>query len=151
MNDNEILLRVCHRTSESAALELGKLNDSSCEKCFRTIAALVLAGINPNDCGFEVDQSTFKRMRDYLEDRAQVQNMGAFWRHIQNLIPEKMDNDLYGSKEFFEWFKEFNFDLTPYSQARARYQRYLSIYYHLPYSFANILSFFYNIRGIKVE
>jgi len=99
-------LRVCLKRRR----EHEKLNCSNCEKCFRTIAPLVLAGLDPNSYDFEVDASTFQSMRAMFEKgEFDNESIEAYWKPIQRMIPESLDRNPYNSKAFFEWLR--NYDL----------------------------------------
>ena len=100
---------------------------SKCEKCLRDITGLALENIDLTKCGFNADKETFAFIKQsFIEGtlykkKLLIQTKGEFiggesdlffWKDIQKHIPETMDYDLYNSKEFFEWFK--NFDITGY-------------------------------------
>ena len=98
-----------------------------CMKCMRSIAGLSLENVDPNLCGFNVDLETFDFFKqgfiegNYLKSiipiRTKASILGKadelfFLKDIQKNIPETIDHDLYNSKEFFQWFK--NFDIAEY-------------------------------------
>ena len=84
------------------------LNCCECEKCFRTIAGLSLEGIDPNSSGFTVNEATFEKMRQMLTDEESTNETKTFlWTDIQRHIPERIEQDFYGSKAFFEWLKNY--------------------------------------------
>lgn len=142
LKDNKLLLRVCLDPEHARE----KLNCSSCEKCFRTIVPLVLAGIDPNNCGFKVDNSTFKLMKSMFEKKKVNDMPQREWRALQAMIPDKIENDLYGSREFFEWFKGIDLNLT-----QKDVWIYRDLYNRLPYSISRWLDkFFYKI-GIDIH
>ncbi len=103
-------------------------NCGKCEKCFRTIIGLVVEGIDPNKCGFNnVDDRTFDLIKEsfnkktllgrkwIVEARSDLEDRIAmlfFWKDVQENMPEVIDNDLQGCKEFSEWFRSF--DITEY-------------------------------------
>ena len=140
IESNELTLRVCLKSN----LIDGNLNDSTCEKCLRTIASLVLAGFDPNECGFKVDESTFTNMRSFWENR-KTSLMGSNWREIRALIPDKLDFDLYGSKEFFEWFRDFDFNST------EKNWFFTDLYMWLPYRLARLIDTLYKKADINVH
>lgn len=138
-NDN-LTLRVCLR---SPFLD-GNINDSTCEKCFRTIASLSLAGIDPNTCGFSVDESTFIDMKTYWE-KANFSHPGYHWTQIKNAIPLEIEHDLFGSKKFFDWFRDFDFKTT------QKVWFFTDLYNLLPYQLARPLDMFYKKFRINVH
>ena len=102
LEKDNLKLKVCTHKSYRA-----KLNDSTCEKCIKTIASLVLAGIDPNICGFDVDETTFQRLKEYVVNdlhRSRFYPLDV-WIRFQKSLPEQIEDDMYGSKEFFDWFK----------------------------------------------
>ena len=140
VENNELTLRVCLKSK----LIDGNLNDSTCEKCLRTIASLVLAGVDPNECGFKVDKSTFPNMKSFWEKRKTF-GVDHTWREISTLIPDQYDFDYYGSKEFFEWFKDFDFKII------EKNWFYTDLYMRLPYRLARLLDTIYKKLDINVH
>lgn len=121
-------LRSCH----SQHLEY---NCGLCEKCLRTIDNLVLEGIDPAKCNFNIQDGIFDLIRNYF-NRGLIpwgDDPFFFWQDIQNNIPDDLDeNKMYNSKEFFEWFK--GFDLSNYKyKGNNKLSRYLKIYYLTKY------------------
>ena len=107
-------LRVCY--SQHSNYNCGR-----CEKCLRTITALVLEGIDPKNCNFDVDEKIFRYIKDCLvKGKLKLLEDEIFmWRDIQKHIPEQYNNDMPGSKEFFMWFK--GFDLSKYQMNKLRH------------------------------
>ena len=99
-------LRVCKRSH----LIDDCLNDNICEKCLRTIVTLVFAGVDPNECGFRVDESTFELIKKKWKSKNVSNYFESAWWELQAIIPEDMDFDIYGSKAFFEWFRDYEVD-----------------------------------------
>jgi len=66
-------LRVCYSELRD------QFNCSNCEKCFRTILGLVLAGQNPNNFGFNVDQKFYGKMITTIEQGSASKGMNYFW------------------------------------------------------------------------
>jgi hypothetical protein len=137
---DNLTLRVCLRSP----LNKGSINDSTCEKCLRTIASLTLAGVDPNICGFHVDDSTFRSMKIYWEN-ARFSHPGYHWNQIKNSIPAKIEHDIYGSKKFFDWFRDFDFMKT------EKNWFYVDLYNSLPYKIAKQLDKAYQKLGINVH
>ena len=97
-------------------------NCCRCEKCLRTIIALILEGRDPKKCNFNIDDlKIFKYIKACLvkgkfEDG---KNEIFMWQDIQEHIPEQFNNDMQGSKEFFTWFK--GFDLSKYRMNKLQH------------------------------
>lgn len=144
LKHDELTIRVCTRTSEKAAKELGLLNDCSCEKCYRTILNLIQEGIDPNICGFKVEKTTFENMRNFLEsDYDPYKNY--YWKKIKSEIPEKIEFDIHGSKTFFEYLSRFEFP------EERKHGLGREIYYKTPYKISKfILYYVFNPLKIKI-
>ena len=107
-------LRVCYSSHSD-------YNCGRCEKCLRTITALILEGIDPKSCNFNIDEKIFRYIKDCLVKGRLY--MGAdeifMWKDIQKHIPKQFNSDMCGSKEFFTWFN--NFDISKYKMNKLRY------------------------------
>jgi len=141
---NRHKLRVCQR---HRLIERGKLNCCSCEKCYRTIISLILSRMNPNECGFEIHRSTFNKMRSFFEEKKMYsQHIEDQWKPIQREIPDKMEYDLYGSKEFLKWLRTLN--LKSKEKDDGPFRR---LYYKLPWYISKVLFEIYKIKGINLH
>ena len=96
-------LRVCYKNKTD------DFNCGECEKCSRRIVGLSVEGVDPNKCGFNVNDKTFNLIRKKLmENKFSLLEATVYqWKTIQKHIPEMVDHNLYESKEFFEWLKDF--------------------------------------------
>ena len=108
----------------------GKCNDylrSECERCLRDSTGLALDGIDPNKCGFNSDYEIFDFIKRSLIEGSLIKRklliktrwesiaMDSdmfFWRDLQKRISKTIDHGLHNSKEFFEWFRDY--DITEY-------------------------------------
>jgi hypothetical protein len=133
LKKHEYRLRVCNDPP------LDRLNCSTCEKCFRTILPLVLEGIDPNTCGFEVDRSAFESMRHIMEKKKfNALVADSFWKVFQTLIPYEMETNLYGSRDFFMWLRNLNID-----SVRKKTDLHRDLFNSLPYPLAMLFDVFY--------
>jgi len=73
---NPIHLRVCYSERRK------DFNCSNCEKCYRTILGLVLAGENPNNYGFIVNEKFYSDMFNVLQLGSSSIGMKYFWREL---------------------------------------------------------------------
>jgi hypothetical protein len=107
-------LRVCWDSAH-------KTNCGNCEKCLRTIAGLALEGIDPNKCNFDIDTNTFSRLKDNFTKGKFKADAGLvyMWSAIQKHIPERINSDIKGSKEFLNWLRGFN--ISQYRANRLRH------------------------------
>lgn len=105
-------LRVCYnwwrRTGEA-------INCGRCEKCLRTICELMLNGIDPADCNFQMTDATFPELRKALEKPYAYHsffNGGSsaleFWTEIRRMCLSGGVLDRYGSGKFFKWLVKFD-------------------------------------------
>lgn len=95
----EPTIRSCYES------ETGR-NCSRCEKCCRTIVGLEIAGLDPTDHGYRVDEETFRHVRTLLEDGRWYigEDEEYMWRDLQRALP-CVDPPHETSREFFEWFR----------------------------------------------
>jgi hypothetical protein len=100
---------------------------------------LVLEGIDPNNCGFEVNRSTFEAMRHNLEKKKFEGWLGRRWKKMQNLIPREMETNLWGSRDFFMWLRNLNIDAV---QKKRNLRR--DVFNLLPYPLAVLFEAFYH-------
>ena len=130
-------LRVCYS-------QFRDFNCSKCEKCCRTITGLVLENIDPNKCGFNINHNFFDFLkRNLIKGRYTFFPDEVFmWKDIQRYIPKKMSHNLYDSKEFFRWFRDFDVAIN----AEKRYMKInikwwlFYIYYKLPKNARNAIA-----------
>jgi hypothetical protein len=136
LKKDRLTLRVCLDRRKAP----NTLNCNDCSKCIKTIAQLVQAETDPNICGLKVDRSTYGKMKSFFIHHS--------WStpdtNTQKLIPDKIKYDLHGSKEFFEWFRDFK----PKEKNVWAYRR---IYHMLPYKLARVLDKFYSVAGINIH
>lgn len=95
------LLRVCYSQSRD-------FNCSKCEKCCRTITGLILEHIDPNECGFSIDNNFFDFLKANLLKGEFIEYPGLPWYVIQRYASKAINRNLYNSKEFFKWFRHFD-------------------------------------------
>jgi hypothetical protein len=138
---DKLRIRVCLRSSEKAAEEYGLMNDCSCEKCYRTMISLMVAGTDPNTSGFKLDKTTFQEMRKFLM-HMNMPGYGIFWTNIAKSLQEKKDIKIEGAQEFFDWLETYNPEMKDHLFYRELYNK-------LPYIIANKLPMIYRVLGIK--
>lgn len=109
-------LAACYKPGRGGA----GMNCGSCEKCLRTQVGLLLAGVDPDACGFRLADGALDAVVDgfrhhrYPFDPVQT----GMWLDIQRGIPDDPAriHDIRGSRRFFAWLRTF--DLEAYG-ARA--------------------------------
>jgi len=110
-------LKVCSK------YQLAGINCGKCEKCSRTIVGLLAEGIDPNKFGFKINSNTLSNIKKVLEAGGFFGRKGLSerpaklvnrlypifeWEDIQQHLPKTLDHDLFGSEEFFGWFRDFD-------------------------------------------
>ncbi len=122
-------LRVCFSQNHP-------FNCNNCEKCWRTIIGLVLENIDPNKCGFQINNSFFPSLKKrLLKDKHKILSMAVdifLWDEIKESIPDQITHNLYNSKQFFEWLRTFDLPLKK-RQTISNFTRSVRILYcYLP-------------------
>jgi len=108
-HDPQLPIRACE------ASETGS-NCNHCEKCFRTAFGLALAGVDPNDHGFDVDRSSFQRARSEIEAGNWLldHHHKAYWLDFQRLVDGDIDLSIAGGQQFVEWLRDA--DIESYAE-----------------------------------
>lgn len=85
-----------------------KLNCSLCDKCSLAIASLSNYGIDPTNCGFDVQKKTFAQIkRNILQQSFNYARQRHFWGELKKHIKEEINSDFYGSRSFLEWLRGY--------------------------------------------
>jgi len=140
LKKEDLTINACVRS----VLVDGKVNCSKCEKCLRTIAPLVLSGYDPNNLGFNVDESTFEQMKSLWLNR-KLSGNNNHWRSLREAIPEEIKDDFYGSRKFFKWFRDYDF------KSVEEIWFWLDLYMKIPYPLARQLDKVYRKFGIMIH
>lgn len=96
-------LRVCYSDIKNG------LNCSKCEKCLRTIFALMILNSNPNEYGFDVDISIFKLLNKTMSTPFTSKGNKLFWKEIYN---EAIINKKYFNDDLDEWQSNYSIFLN---------------------------------------
>jgi len=101
-------LRVCWRFDDPSQAG-GMMNCSRCEKCARTIVGLAIAGVDPTQCGFTIDQESISYARALIEKRQLDDDyLALWWEPMHKAIPAEIEADHPCMREFLEWFRDFD-------------------------------------------
>lgn len=137
-NNKELTLKVCFKP---------KLNCSSCSKCYRTIISLLLYGVDPNACGFKVDEKTFENMKKHFKKPPQnAIVIPHFLKPMQTCIGEENLDIIPGSADFLKWYKNIDFDAV--TKTTWKYRK---IYDKLPYPIASGYDLALKKLGINIH
>jgi hypothetical protein len=140
LTNNRITLRVCN---SKHLLPDGLMNCSKCEKCLRTIASLAYTGVDPNKCGFNVYETTFDLMKFLFTNKILTKkNIKIWWKPLQQAIPEHVENDFYGSRNFFEWFRDINLDYMGKTYRTVLYSTYFMLPFNVSFNMKKLLERF---------
>lgn len=98
---DELQLRTCFWDEHGG-------NCTRCEKCARTIVGLTLAGLDPNDHGYDVDAGTFEYVRGQFETGGWVLQEGLHeqWADIKERVGPDATYPVDGAAAFFDWLAE---------------------------------------------
>ncbi|QLH81754.1 hypothetical protein [Halosimplex pelagicum] len=101
----------------------GNCND--CEKCYRTIVGLVLAGLDPREFGYEADRQTFGEIRVAFEEPAFVmdEHTRFHWEDIQSHIDLDRSFPVDGATDFFRWLDGVDMRAVASEATPARRER----------------------------
>jgi hypothetical protein len=137
--ENELILRVCMKRKKAPDY----FNCSDCEKCYRTMLPMLLAGIDLEKCGFSLNNSKLEEMKSFIREEKFTPLDLDLWIDIQNLV-QGTRFDSPKLNEFFNWFKDYQFQ-------QENVHKYRQIYYKLPFSIAKILDEIYKKIGIHIH
>ena len=104
-NDQELTLRTC------LVSEAGE-NCNECEKCYRTAVGLLLAGVDPNDVGYDVDRSTFADIRAAFErgEFTMGEHERYMWQDLKDHLPPEWSYSWPEVEQFFDWLAAADLD-----------------------------------------
>lgn len=97
-SDKEFSLLVCHHPKDGA-------NCSNCEKCYRTIMAIIQKKADPNLFGFNVNKTTLRNMKKYLTYKTVIK---PFWVGLQNKFIE--EKKYWNKISHVKWFLKVVFN-----------------------------------------
>jgi hypothetical protein len=100
---NKLKICVCEMLKD-----IGGKNCSACEKCFRTMVGLALAGVDPNDLGFEFNEKSLDRIKRDIFSGQMILTSGklTLWSELQAAINDDEILRSYGMPEFTRWFQD---------------------------------------------
>lgn len=103
------LIRVCGNIKQlQNKANKSKLNCSLCDKCGRAIALLSNYNIDPNDCGFCLNEKTFARIKNnIISGKFTYGREKYYWGEQQKHIKEEISSDFCGSRSFLEWLRGY--------------------------------------------
>ena len=125
-------------------------NCGFCSKCLRTITGLILEGIDPNECNFDIKNNVLDEIKDLMNGCKFLFKYRHLFPDIQNYIPDTLEDNQacrkYHAKEFFEWFRDYQFPGDDYSEGIGFINKLKLIYYCLKYNGIN-----FTVNKIKIS
>jgi len=102
---HKFVIRACWGTDKNA-------NCSICEKCSRTILGLELAGIDPNEYGYDVNANTFPAMKKKIEQSQMYSRDGErfLWEDIQRHVRSDQHIPHSEAKDLINWLVTVDID-----------------------------------------
>jgi hypothetical protein len=94
-------IRVCFQNKE---------NCCKCEKCLRTLLAIVAEGENPRDYGFDLPAGLSKHAKTYISNEVKFFTdtfITIYWNMIQDRMRENAGN--IADKDLLAWFLDYDF------------------------------------------
>lgn len=96
------LLRVCWGKT------LDGSNCCNCEKCLRTINALIVLNKNPQEFGFEISVPELQQRTDAFFKRKLFQyDLVIDWEHVRSAIPSVLKNYSQEYKDYLSWLQGY--------------------------------------------
>lgn len=101
--EDKLKLRVCYRSLEGE-------NCCNCEKCYRTIMAIISQKIDPNSLGFKVDKDKMKQIEKAVTTTDMIQNESVknLWKDIQKQF--KKEETYWKENKELNWILSFDID-----------------------------------------
>ena len=104
-------IRSCGHVRYLGEVNTTQFNCCQCDKCQRVIGALAACGIDPRTCGFPTTPQTYRKM--LFDTSKGVWNpiyLKYHWSEVQPYIPDEIEEDYGGSRQFLEWLRGHRFD-----------------------------------------
>lgn len=116
-------------------------NCNDCEKCYRTAVGLLIAGLDPNDHGYSLDDESFDDIRRGFEEgewRVE-QDERLMWEDLQKHASRDVDCQSEAAEQFFDWLREAEFsEFVGRSPPSAKTRLVRTVYRNTPYWAFNV-------------
>jgi hypothetical protein len=107
-NNREYLshLKVCNETTDPQ-----HINCRKCEKCMRTTVALLLEGVNPQDCNLDMNKRTVPYIINCFNKGKIPMNKPLIWvwKDLQKYVPLTMEQNIIDGQLLIDWLNSFDF------------------------------------------
>ncbi|WP_430813430.1 hypothetical protein [Carboxylicivirga sp. RSCT41] len=139
--EDEVQLRVCYSERRD------QLNCSFCEKCLRTIMAIVLSGDNPNLYGFNVNESFYDLVKKHVNGGIKTKGVLNHWLGLQKKSLESENvyvfKDKASEEEVLKWFANVTLKLPDESKLKMILRKHKS---NIINRFPGIFNFYMKFR-----
>jgi hypothetical protein len=87
-------------------------NCNACEKCYRTMLGLRLAGLDPNEFGYDYSHDVLSDVVDGFENNEWIliEDKPFYWREIRSRVPDDDSDEPPEVRAFYEWLRDADFD-----------------------------------------
>ena len=126
-------------------------NCSDCEKCYRTMVGLWIAGADPKDYGFVYDARVFSHIYNLIALR-EYDIANRTWTYMKRALKENWDA-LEGNpcREKLAWMLEFDFINLDNNICRQKYKNTWKIKGKITKIFPHLYKLYIKIRGHRYE
>jgi hypothetical protein len=124
-----LTIRSCHEAAAG-----GNCND--CEKCARTVVGLLLAGLDPDRHGYDVEEGTFREIRSRLAsgEWSLGKDERFMWRDLQRHVDLDREYPYDDAGPFLGWLESFDVDRVVVDSRVSAHKRGLrTVARHTPY------------------
>jgi hypothetical protein len=103
--DDEFTIRTCTYDDTGG-------NCNNCEKCYRTMIGLKLAGVDPNEFGYEYSHDVLSDIRNGFESSEWIltNSKPYFWGEIQSRVPTNISDEPAEVRSFYRWLSNADFE-----------------------------------------
>lgn len=142
--DTVINLHVCWKSNTGE-------NCCSCEKCYRTMVGLWIAGVDPKVFGFQYDNRVFNHFYQLIALRDEALEP-SFWTHMKNDLREKWD-DLADKhyRKHLAWMLDFDFFNLEENECRKKYRATWKYKQKIIDAFPRLYGLYIRLRGNHFE
>jgi len=135
-------IRVCYSELNNG------MNCSKCEKCIRTSFGIMLFGGNPNDFGFNIDESIYGKISAIVSKKFGTSGVLNYWIELLNLA--KQENEIFTFKNKYlektqlnSIVKSFELDLNKGVRKQKKYHK---LKFEIQNKFPKLFKFYLKIR-----
>ena len=142
--DTAINLHVCWKSKTGE-------NCCSCEKCYRTMVGLWIAGVDPRGFGFDYDNRIFHHIYQLIALR--LEELPSFsWTYMQNDLKDKWDtlaDKPY--RKYLAWILDFDFFHPEENECRKKYRATWRLKEKIVDEFPRLYELYIKLRGHSYE